>query len=479
MRTLTCLYQKLFPFLATLLPLVAFAQAPQERVLTVLYTNDEHGWMEGMSPGQGAANLYRLWQENDGYTPDGDFLVLSGGDNFTGPAISTWVQGKSQVEVMNAMAYDASAVGNHEFDFGLQALAQRIDEADYDYLGANIRWKTNAQEPFDLGIASWTLKSVNGIEVAIIGLTTTSTPYVTNPDYVSDLDFTDYESAVRDIMPDIAAANPDLVFIISHVCMDELEPLVARLQDLDITLAGGGHCNELVARRQDDTVILGGGFHFTSYAKARFRLDRNNRLIDTNFSTQRNSGAQADQDIARLVDGWSEQFREILTETVAWNARPLKRGEGLDQLIIDSWLQAWPSADIAVTNRGGIRNDLPAGEITVSDLVNLLPFDNTVVVASASGSAIARALTEGGRPVVAGLERQNNRWIFPASGRRLEPDRDYVILLNSFMYAGGDNFGAIREADPDAFDTGIHYRQPFLDWLKASPSSRSAPLVLE
>jgi len=164
---------------------------------------------------------------------------------------------------------------------------------------------------------------------------------------------------------------------------------------------------------------------------------------------------------------------------VAWNARPLKRGEGLDQLIIDSWLQAWPSADIAVTNRGGIRTDLPAGEITVSDLVNLLPFDNTVVMASASGSAIARALTEGGRPVVAGLERQNNRWIFPASGRRLEPDRDYVILLNSFMYAGGDNFGAIREADPDAFDTGIHYRQPFLDWLKASPSSRSAPLVLE
>jgi len=291
MRTLTCLYQKLFPFLATLLPLVAFAQAPQERVLTVLYTNDEHGWMEGMSPGQGAANLYRLWQENDGYTPDGDFLVLSGGDNFTGPAISTWVQGKSQVEVMNAMAYDASAVGNHEFDFGLQALAQRIDEADYDYLGANIRWKTNAQEPFDLGLARWTLKSVNGIEVAIIGLTTTSTPYVTNPDYVSDLDFTDYESAVRDIMPDIAAANPDLVFIISHVCMDELEPLVARLQDLDITLAGGGHCNELVARRQDDTVILGGGFHFTSYAKASFRLDGNNRLIDTNFSTQRNSGA--------------------------------------------------------------------------------------------------------------------------------------------------------------------------------------------
>jgi 2',3'-cyclic-nucleotide 2'-phosphodiesterase (5'-nucleotidase family) len=93
-----------------------------QRHLTILYTNDEHGWMEGMEPGQSAAHLYEMWQEEEGYYEDGPFLILSGGDNWTGPAISTWTEGESMVAVMNAMHYDASAVGNHEFDFGLEVI---------------------------------------------------------------------------------------------------------------------------------------------------------------------------------------------------------------------------------------------------------------------------------------------------------------------------------------------------------------------
>lgn len=475
-RHLSCLCS----LLALLWPATFLLAQPASTLheLHVLYTNDEHGWMEGMSPGQGAANLYQLWQEEEGYEPDGPFLVLSGGDNFTGPAISTWVQGASMVEVMNAMAYDASAVGNHEFDFGLEALAARIREADYPYLGANISWRAGAQQS-DLGILPWTMTSANGLDIAIIGLTTTSTPFVTNPDYVRDLDFGDYESAVRRVMPQVHAADPDLIFIISHVCMDELEPLVSRLQDLDIALAGGGHCNELVAKQIGKTVVLGGGFHFTAYARATLAYDpTTRRVVEATYGTARNRGAGADPGIGSLVDRWSEEFRDILTETVAWNATALPRGGVLDQVIIDSWLETWPSADIAITNRGGIRTDLKAGEVTVSDLVSLLPFENTVIMATVPGRAITQALVEGGRPVVAGLERRGSAWILSETGQQLAPDRDYVILLNSFMYAGGDNFGAIRDADPDAFDTGIHFRQPFQDWLKRQQSTERNPLRL-
>jgi len=461
-----------------LLVLAPVVSAQTLREVTVLYTNDEHGWMEGMSPGQGAANLYRLWQEDEGYDPDGAFLVLSGGDNFTGPAISTWVQGESMVEVMNAMHYDASAIGNHEFDFGLEALATRIRDADYPYLAANIHRRPGAGDMAP-DFLPWTMTDVNDMSIAIIGLTTTSTPYVTNPDYVQGLDFTDYEAAVRRVMPAINAESPDLVFIISHVCMDELEPLVARLHDLNIALAGGGHCNELVAKQIGKTTVLGGGFHFTAYARATLSYDLSTkRLVSASYATARNSGAVADPAIAATISRWSGSFQDILAEPVAWNATALPRGETLDQLIINSWLETWPSADIAVTNRGGIRTDLPAGEITVSDLVNLLPFENTVVMATVPGRVIMQAIVEGGRPVIAGLERRDGNWFLSASGQRLAPDQDYVILLNSFMYAGGDNFGAIRDADPDALDTGIHYRQPFQDWLKRQSSSERNPLVL-
>ena len=90
--------------------------------ITILYTNDEHGWIEKSEYTNGAANLMGLWRDNEEYDGDESFLILSGGDNWTGPAISTWFEGESTVDVMNAMEYDASAIGNHEFDFKVDGL---------------------------------------------------------------------------------------------------------------------------------------------------------------------------------------------------------------------------------------------------------------------------------------------------------------------------------------------------------------------
>jgi 5'-nucleotidase/UDP-sugar diphosphatase len=435
------------------------AQPEASRELTVLYTNDEHGWMEGMSPGQGAANLYSLWRDQHGYREDGPFLVLSGGDNWTGPAISTWVQGASMVDVMNAMHYDASAVGNHEFDFGLDALAARAAEAGFPYLGANIRWKNSGKVPEDIGILPYAIVEKNGLRIGIIGLTTTSTPFVTMPTHVHDLDFTGYAAAVREVFP--ALAGTDLQFLITHVCMNELVPLVREIADLGIDLAGGGHCNELAAQKIGDTVILGGGYHFTAYASATFYYDpTQDRYIATVFGTHRNRGAEADTGINDIVTAWAGLSAEVLQETVAWNASRLEQGGILDQLIIDSWLAAYPEANIAITNRGGIRAALPAGEVTVADIVNVLPF----------------ALREGGRPVVAGLVEQNGEWTLTASGQRLDLQSSYTVMINSFMYEGGNNFGMVRDADPDGFDTGMNYRQPFTDWLKSRGTTARNPL---
>ena len=117
--------------------------------LTVIYTNDEHGWIMGEEVGQGAAEIAGLWAAN--YAGDDAVLILSGGDNWTGPAISTWFGGESMVEVMNAMGYTAAAVGNHEFDFGLAGLKIRTEQANYPYLGANIRYKSDGSVPAVLG----------------------------------------------------------------------------------------------------------------------------------------------------------------------------------------------------------------------------------------------------------------------------------------------------------------------------------------
>jgi 5'-nucleotidase/UDP-sugar diphosphatase len=448
------------------------------RDLTVLYTNDEHGWMEGMRPDQGAANLYQLWQEREGYRKDGPFLVLSGGDNWTGPAISTWVEGQSMVEVMNAMDYDASAVGNHEFDFGLEALTRRTREAEFPYLSANTSWKASGLVPEDLGILPYTIVEVYGFRVGIIGLTTTSTPYVTNPANISDLAFTDYEAAVRKTFP--ALVGTDLQFIIAHVCMEELEPLVESLGDLGIDLAGGGHCNELVARTIGDTAVLGGGYHYTSYARAVFRVDNTNgKPVLTGYGTVRNGSDSRDKDIAGIITKWDAQSSRALDEVLGWSRNFVPEGKVLDQSIIESWLLAYPEADIAITNRGGIRAALPKGKITLGDIVGMLPFDNTIIDVQVSGARIRRSLDRGNRLVVAGLERKNDEWILSATGLPLADRQQYRLLTNSFLFSGGDFFSANNGASAGSVDTGINYRQPFVDWIKSRQSSAARPISLD
>ena len=451
------------------------------RELTIIYTNDEHGWMEGMEPHQSAAHLFQLWREREGYYPEGPFLVLSGGDNWTGPAISTWSEGRSMVEVMNAMQYDASAVGNHEFDFGLDVIKARAEEADFPYLSANTRWRSNGLTPTDLGILPYTVTTVNDIRVGIVGLTTLDTPTATNPDNVRELDFLGYERALRETLPALEAEDTDINLVIAHVCQEPLEQLIYRTQDLDIALFGAGHCNELIAREVQGTVLLGGGFHFTAYATATFSIDLiTSQIRNLSLGVRSNVQSVPDWSIASVVSRWAGQTEAILSEEIAFSARTIPRQEpALGQLIVGSWLLADSSADVAITNAGGIRTDLPAGKIDVGTLVAMMPFDNSIIALELDGHTIRRALETGARPIVGGLHRDGSDWILTRHNEPLDDDQIYRVLVNSFMYAGGDGYDMIAPANPDGFDTGINYRQPFQDWLKSRESSIDHPLLIQ
>lgn len=450
------------------------------RQLTVLYTNDEHGWMQGMEAGQGAANLLQLWRTREGFTADGPFLVLSGGDNWTGPAISTWTEGESMVAVMNAMKYDASAVGNHEFDFGLDSLRQRIVEADFPYLSANTLRRSDGQVATDLGLLPFSMQQVNDLQVAIIGLTTTDTPGSTNPVNVASLRFEDYEVALRRTVPQVREQDPDLLFVISHVCLAELKTLIESTRDLQLDLVGAGHCNELTAENLQGTILLGGGYHFTSYAAATFSYDLDREMImDVSYRTETNEGAQGDAQLETLIAQWSTAIESSLSEVVAYSAQEEARSDGrLNQAIVDSWLWHDSSADIAITNAGGIRIDLPEGPVDLNTLVAMMPFDNTIVALQLDGATIESVLETGSRPLVAGLTQAINGWVLDSDGQKLDPDTEYRVLVNSFMYAGGDGYDILSEADPAGFDTGIHYRQPFVEWLRSRQSSAASPLEL-
>lgn len=449
--------------------------SPETVTITVVYTNDEHGWMAGEDSGAGAAELAGLWATQ---FPESDIVLpLSGGDNWTGPAISTWFKGESMVEVMNTMGYAATAIGNHEFDFGLEGLTARTAQANFPFLAANLRDKTSGAIPTELGIQPYAIIEVAGLKIGLIGLANLETPTVTNPVNVAGFDFVDYAEALREYIPEMRAAGVDLVFIPSHLCKSELNRLAAEVKDLGINLFGGGHCHERFDTQVGEAVLLGGGSNLRSYAYATFAVNPSTGEVNLlTRGTADNSGGTPHPQVAEIVAHWQDLTDAELNVTVGYldNEIPQKSDE-MAALITESWLWAYP-ADVSITNWGGMRDSIPAGEVTYASIISVMPFENVLYDVSLSGAELAKVLASGDYlPAISGVVWEGNQWVLTESGSPLDPAATYNLLTTDFLYAGGDNY-RIAEFDPEAYNTAINWRQPVIDWILAQESSAENPL---
>ncbi|RMH01345.1 MAG: bifunctional metallophosphatase/5'-nucleotidase [Chloroflexi bacterium] len=449
------------------------------RELTILYTNDEHGWLAGMRPEQSAAHLVGLWQAEHGYEPDGAFLLISGGDMWTGPAISTWFQGESMADIMNAMGYAAAAVGNHEFDFGLDTLRLRAEQSHFPFLSANIRYRSDNSSPTDVGILPFTITTVNDIQVGLIGLTTVRTPTTTNPNNVADFVFLDYETALREVVPQVRAAGAEMIVVPAHICQSEMMALAEAVADLGISLLGGGHCNELFATERNGMVLLEGGFHLTSYAYATFQFDTDaDRVVEVRYGTGENVGGTAVPHLATLIQQWQTQANAELNQIIGFTTNGIpRRSIAMQALITHAWLSAYPTANVAITNLGGMRASIPPGDITLADIIGVMPFDNVIVEVRLTGEQLIQTLDfANGQAAIGGARRVGGEWILTSNNEPIRRDGMYSLLVNDFMYAGGDGYGFLAEFNPDGYNTAIDWRQPVIDWIEAQASSPERPL---
>ncbi len=445
-----------------------------KRVL-VLYTNDEHGWMEGVDENLGAANLVGTWQENHDLDSYDAVIKLSGGDMWTGPAISTWFSGESMVEVLNTLDYTAAAVGNHEFDFGLEQLMKNEMSSTFPFVSANIRYKENGATPADIGILPYVIKETGGLRIGITGLTTTSTPVTTNPANVTDFEFLGYAEALNEVVPQIEAEGVDLILVPGHVCLFELRLLAPRIRDLGVDLLGGGHCNELYSDSLSGIPTLIGGSHLAAYGWAELAVSADGvELVDIG-NEWTNSRAAADPAVAEVVARWQNETDGALNVQIGQLDQPLAR-RGLEQqaLITESWLYWFPTADVALTNLGGFRADLPAGEVTQGTIINVFPFNNVIVEVDMTGQQLLRILgRRSGDLAIGGVEQSGGRWRFKHSGDELDSSETYTVLVNDFMWAGGDGYDELVEYDPNGYNTAVDWRQPVIDWINDTDGSQS------
>jgi 2',3'-cyclic-nucleotide 2'-phosphodiesterase/3'-nucleotidase/5'-nucleotidase len=480
--------------------------------IAFLATNDFHGalmpttpaWARGDTVG-GAATLAAYVRAVEARYP-GAALWLDGGDVMQGTIISNLTSGRSTVEVLSAAGLDAAAIGNHEFDWGVDTLRARMAEAGFPWLSANIFEKATGQRPAWARPYAWL--DVAGLRIAVIGASTVSTPQTTMPQNVEPYEFRDIAEVVNELAPRLEAEGADLVVLTVHagaaadsagVYRGEIVDAARRITTpLDLIVSGHTHTH--VETIENGIPIVQARSSGTALGVVVLTYDRSSGEVvdhDMEVLTTYAKNVMPDSMVAAIVARHREAVREIAERPIATLAVRLERTprdeeSALGDLIADAQ-RAATGDQIAIVNGGGIRRDLQAGPVTYEDVFAVQPFQNVLVRVEVTGAQLERLLEaavedrlgqvsgvrysfdpthpygdrvreatlESGEPVVRG-------------GEAVDAHAIYTVTVNNFMASGGDEYAVLEEA-VSSTNTGLVDSDVLAHYLAALPQ----PIVYE
>ncbi|MFC4987180.1 bifunctional metallophosphatase/5'-nucleotidase [Saliphagus infecundisoli] len=369
-------------------------------------------------------------------------LVVGTGDN-TGPGVLPLVtEGRHALRLYDAISPDVATFGNHDFDFGLEATREILENSPQTWVSANVRRNGDAFAA-DAGVTPWTIRERAGVRVGFTGVTDPDTA-ATNP-MANGLRFSEPIPAVRKAIGKLRERDVDRVVVCSHLGRGDDD--LARAVDADVIL--GGHVPTARVDRVAGTLLTRPG----DGGRAVVEVSLEGRSTATVRSTVEREPDPAVA--ATFADLASETG---LSETLATVSRPMERTEAtlfggesrVGNFVADAY--RWKTgADVALQNSGGVRSGEPlAGAVTAADVVGLVPFDEPVAVVEVSGAELAAILSG-----AAGLDvgfAEPDWWHAQVSGAVLEWDTE--------------NHGvSVRSVGGEPVDPGDTYRLATSDFL--------------
>ncbi len=481
--------------------------------LVVLHTNDTHGhpvkFFKDPAPDVGGlAARATIVQRIKGQSKN--VLVLDAGDINTGKPESNLFMARPDIKGFNYIGYDAMAIGNHEFDNGLDVLKKQMQWADFPFLSANVRTKNG-----ELLTLPYIIKEFEGFKVAIFGVTTRETEFLSHPENIKDLVFQDEVEAAKLLVPELRK-QADAVIALAHMGIyksPELgsKRLASEVSGIDLIVDGHSHT------KLDAPIVMtdSESGHKTLIVQAwkwglvLGRVDlfiQEKRVIDYTFEAipvnlkeveKKPDGAMVyhvigeeipeDPELVRLMEPYLTIANAVLFEVVGQaeetffyrNVRKMETGLG--NLVADSmlWYTKYMGVEFALQNGGGIRADLPKGPITQRSLHEVLPFGNSVVVLTLDGATV-RALFDymasisrgqGAFPQVsAGVSITLNTVTkkceeIMINGEPFDPGRTYKVATNSYLAAGGDGYRMLLNA-LHRYDFSVSLRDVLVKYIE-------------
>lgn len=511
--------------------------------LTILHTNDFHAHVDQYQ-NSGAycpptlagciAGSARLKTKIDEMRAANDnVLLVDAGDQFQGTLY--YIQYKSDIltRTMNALGYQAMTIGNHEFDSGPAELGKFIDGVNFPVLSSNID-ATN--EPLLAGkIQPSTVITVNGTPIGVVGLTTGETPALSSPG--NNITFTAEITALQSAVNDLQTQGIDKIVALTHLGYDVDLNVAHVITGVDVII--GGHSHTFL---YTPTTTINGDTPVGAYPTVVSAADGQPVLVATAYQWGRYLGNLnvtfsptgtvaafggnpifMTTTIAQdpLVQGiisptYNLPLETLRTTVIATTTGPMsltvnaqnwcRREEcQLGNFVAEAMLWKVNSTlpisehyQIAFQNGGGLRAPIDQGSTTIGEVMELLPFGNSVATFELTGTHIITALENGvgqlptlaGRfPQVAGL-----RYVFDVkalvNGRiwRVEvnesgvwqpisPTKVYRVVANDFMRRGGDGYTVFRDQSLNPYDFGPALDQAAMDYLKSFPNATYTPFL--
>ena len=455
--------------LAISLSPAALAAEPGEVTITILHTNDMHGRILpeddrdssiGLPELSAAVQALRQEQPN--------LLLVDAGDTLHGMPDINISRGENMVDLLNLIGYDFMTPGNHDFNYGSARLQELSRELRFPMLSANVADRRTGKLLFP----EWKTVVIDGVRIAVFGLTTPETAYKTSPQNVTNVQFLDPVKTAQRLVKKLRAKH-DVIVAITHIGVDRSsvltsDQLAAAVPDIDVIIDGHSHTELPQGQMVGHTLIAQTGCYDHQLGRVDLVV-RDHAVVSRTAQLYTPSALQAiapvpdarvAQEIGRLKAGNQERFGEVVAHSGVF--LPADRGivrlqeSALGDLCADVMRQE-TGADVGLVNGGSLRADLPAGDVTKGDMMAIFPFGNTMKKIELSGAQLRQVLEYsvgmypsafGGFMQVSGIrfaydplrEAGSRITAIEVNGRPLEADRVYTAALNDYLCIGGDGY---------------------------------------
>ena len=503
--------------------------------ISIIGTNDLHGALERLPLFAGYMENLRAARAADG----GAVVLLDGGDMFQGTLESNINEGADVVRAYNEIGYTAAAVGNHEFDFGPEgpkatpssieddargALKARASEAKFPMLVANISDVESGARIKWLNMPASTIVEVSGIKIGIVGASTESTPFTTMPANFAGLVMKPPSViAITDEARALRERGAQLIVVTAHIgtkCKsldqpndpsscernEELYKLIDDLPKNTVDVIVGGHTHAAIAHRIKDIAVIESYSSGRAFGRVDLRVSPDGHVTSVKIHKPRmlcegegdgnpipvaqcTTGdyegkpvaavpavqAIVDASLAKAEVRRKEKLGITLTGTIS-KSYGTESAEG--NWFTDLMLAASPGTDVAVTNGGGLRADMPSGALTYGQLFEAMPFDNRFAIVDLKGSHLRKLVSSnlqrggailswGGLSAKARCKAGKLDLEIKVAGKALGEATSYKLVTSDFLASGGDGLiGRLKLPDGAITITDVIIRDALADLLR-------------